>query len=259
MAVSAGGPEGYLSPAAPRVLAHRGLATSAPENTLLAFREALAVGATHLETDVQASRDGVAVLSHDADLSRLTGRPVGIGSLTMAELAGIQLGGGQSFVSLAEAIDAFPGARFNIDIKSASAVVPTVAAVRATASTHRVLVTSFSGRRRRAAVRGLPGVATSASAAQFAAAFAAALLGAAPLTRWLLRDVHAVQVPERRYGMRILTPRMIAALHSAGQEVHAWTINEPDDMNRLLDLGIDGVVTDRADLAIRVLTERANR
>jgi len=229
----------------------------APENTLLAFREALAVGATHLETDVHASRDGVAVISHDADLERLTGRAASISSLTMAELASIQLGRGQSFVSLTEAIDAFPDARFNIDIKSALAVRPTVDAVLATASTHRVLVTSFSGPRRRAAVRALPGVATSASAAQFAAAFGAAVVGATPLARWLLRDVHAVQVPERRYGVRIVSSRLVRALHAAGQEVHVWTVNDEGDMNRLLDLGIDGLVTDRADLAMRVLAQRA--
>ena len=249
----------YLSPAAPRVLAHRGLATFAPENTMLSFVAALAHGVTHLETDVHASRDRVAVISHDPELTRLTGRTGRVGDLTMAELAAIDLGDGQSFVSLAEAIDAFPEARFNIDIKSDAAVQPTVDAVRATRSSGRVLITSFSGARRRVAVKLLPSVATSASSRQFALAFSAALVGAAPLARWMLRDVHAVQIPETVRGIRLVTPRIIRIMHSAVQEVHVWTVNDVADMHRLLDLGIDGLVTDRADLAMQVLLERSRR
>ena len=249
----------YLSPAAPRVLAHRGLATFAPENTMLSFVAALAHGVTHLVTDVHASRDRVAVISHDPELTRLTGRTGRVGDLTLAELAAIDLGDGQSFVSLAEAIDAFPEARFNIDIKSDAAVQPTVDAVRATRSSGRVLITSFSGARRRAAVKLLPSVATSASSRQFALAFSAALVGAAPLARWMLRDVHAVQIPETVRGIRLVTPRIIRIMHSAVQEVHVWTVNDVADMHRLLDLGIDGLVTDRADLAMQVLLERSRR
>lgn len=248
---------GYLSPAAPRVLAHRGLAIAAPENTLLAFVAALAHGVTHLETDVHASSDRVAVISHDPDLTRLTGRAEKVGALTMAELAKIDLGEGQSFVSLAEALDAFPEARFNIDIKSDDAVQPAADAVRSTRSSERVLITSFNGARRRAAVKLLPGVATSASSRQFACAFSAALVGIAPLARWMLRDVHAVQIPETVRGVRIVTPRIIRVMHSAVREVHVWTVNDVADMHRLLDLGIDGLVTDRADLAMQVLLERS--
>ena len=245
--------EGYLLPAPPRVLAHRGLAVDAPENTLLAFLKALSVGVTHLETDVHASRDGIAVISHDPDLARLTGRALRVADLTLAELAEIDLGHDQTFCSLAEALDAFPDARFNIDIKSADAVEPTVAAILDTRSTDRVLVTSFSEARRRAAVRLLPGVASSASSSMFAAALVAGKLGLGPVLARVLRGVDAVQVPERYYGIRIVTPRMLRLLHGAGLEVHVWTVNEPDDMRRMLELGVDGLVTDRADLAARIL------
>ncbi len=246
----------YFTPAPPRVLAHRGLAVDAPENTLLAFLRALSIGVTHLETDVHASRDGIAVLSHDPDLDRLTGRGIRVGDLTMRELAEIDLGHDQTFSSLAEALDTFPDARFNIDIKSADAVEPTVDAILATRSVDRVLVTSFSETRRRAAARLLPGVATSASSTMFAAALAASKLGLAPLLSYVLRGVDAVQVPERHYGIRIVTPRMLRMLHSAGLEVHVWTINAAGDMNRLLDCGVDGLITDRADVALQVLAER---
>jgi glycerophosphoryl diester phosphodiesterase len=240
------------------VLAHRGLALDAPENTLLAFARAIAIGATHLETDVHASVDGVAMISHDPDLARLTGRTVRVGQLTSHELRRIQLGHGQAYCSLAEALDSFPEARFNIDIKAESAVAPTVAAVLGARATHRVLIGSFSPARRLAAVRQLPGVATSVSSrGAIAAVSAARSRGGLPTLRRILRDVHAVQLPLSILRMATMTPRTIAAFHAAQVEVHAWTINDETAMDRLLDLGVDGLVSDRADLAMTVLQRRS--
>ena len=248
----------FLTPAPPRVLAHRGLALDAPENTLLAFERALAVGATHLETDVHGSADGVSIISHDPDLSRLAGRPMRVGQLSVAQLRGIDLGHGQGFCSLADALDAFPAARFNIDIKSADAIAPTVATIRDAGATDRVLVSSFSPARRLAVVRQLPGVATSVSArGALAAVSAARTAGAGPAVRRILRDVDAVQLPLSMLRMSTMTPRTIAAFHAAGVEVHVWTINDEPTMERLLDLGVDGLVTDRADLALGVLQRRS--
>lgn len=252
----ADGDTGYFAGPLPRVLAHRGLALDAPENTLLAFLKARAVGVTHLETDVHASSDGIAVVSHDEDLQRVLGRADRIDSLRLAELQKIDLGYGQTFCSLAEALDAFPDARFNVDLKSEASVLPAARAIRAAGAINRVLVTSFSDRRRRAAVRLLPGVATSASAASFATALAAARLGLAPVARLALQRVQAVQIPERFRGIQIITPSTIRALHAAAVEVHVWTINDPLDMVRLLDFGVDGLVTDRSDLALEVIRNR---
>ncbi len=122
-------PSVYLSPANPRVFAHRGLAVEAPENTLLAFAKAIAVGAEYIETDVHASHDGVSVVAHDPDLTRVAGRHVKVGQLTMPELRRVDLGVGQGFCTLSEALDGFPQTRFNIDIKVAAAVEPTVKAI----------------------------------------------------------------------------------------------------------------------------------
>ncbi|MGB3909450.1 MAG: glycerophosphodiester phosphodiesterase family protein [Pseudolysinimonas sp.] len=251
---------GFFTPAPPRVLAHRGLALEAPENTLLAFAKALAVGVTHLETDVHGSADGVAMISHDPDLTRLAGRKVRVGQLTSHELRRIPLGEGQGFCSLAEALDAFPTARFNIDIKSTDAVAPTVAAIRDSGATDRVLVGSFSPVRRLAVVRALPGVATSISSRGAVAAVSAARSpGSLPVLRRILRNVHAVQLPLSILRMSTMTPRTIAAFHAAGVEVHAWTVNDEPSMVRLLDLGVDGLVSDRADLAISLLRRRSGR
>lgn len=248
-------PENYLSPARPRVFAHRGLAVAAPENTLLAFQHAVDAGATYLETDVHATSDGIAVIAHDPDLARIAGREGLVEQHTLTQLQQIDLGHGQTFSTLTEAFERFPATRFNIDIKSAAAVAPTVAAVLDGGASDRVLVSSFSERRRRAALVQLPGVATSASAPLFARALIAGKTGFSPGLRRALRGVVAVQVPERGLGMTITTRRMIARLHDAGVEVHVWTINDPQRMRELLHLGVDGIVTDRADLALAVVAD----
>lgn len=249
-------PSEFLAPPGPRVFAHRGLSIEAPENTLLAFVKALAAGATHLETDVHVSLDGVAVLCHDPDLARVAGSSVRVDQLTMAELRRITLGEGQSFVSLAEALDAFPGARFNIDVKTPGAVEPTARAVRQAGATARVLITSFSEPRRRGVVGLLPGVATSASPPVLARALLAARLGLTGTARRVLRGFAAVQVPERYGRLRVVTPRFIRVMHAVDVEVHVWTVNDPAEMRRLLDLGVDGLVTDRCDLAVAVIAGR---
>lgn len=243
----------YFATALPRVLAHRGLAVEAPENTLLAFAHALALGVTHIETDVHASADGVAVIAHDPDLRRVEGRPQRVAELTVAQLARLDLGEGQHMPTLAEALEAFPDARFNIDLKSADAVTPAVEAIEAARAHDRVLLTSFSERRRRAALAQLPGIATSASGPRFAAALLASVVRGGPVVRAALRGLHAVQIPTRAIGLDTVSPARIRAFHAAGVEVHVWTINEQIEMRRLLDLGVDGIVTDRADRALEVI------
>ena len=246
-------PSRYLALARPRVFAHRGLAIEAPENTLLAFRKALALGLEYIETDVHASSDGVAVIAHDPDLARVAGRDYKVEARSVAQLRAVDLGHGQTFSTLAEALDAFPDARFNIDVKSIAAIQPTVDAIRQHRATDRVLVSSFSEQRRRAAVDQLPGVATSTSAPRFVQALIAGKLGLKPIMAHALRGTVAVQVPEKALRLRVTTARMLEQLHSLGVEMHVWTINDPDRMRELLELGVDGIVTDRADLAMKVI------
>jgi len=208
---------------------------------------------------VHASADGVAILSHDPDLFRLTGRRVRIDQLTAAELGRIDLGHGQSFTTLAAALDAFPDARFNIDIKAAAAAVPTIEAIRAARAERRVLIGSFSNSRRLAVVKRLPGVVTSVSSRGAVISTWAGALGLGGLARPALRGVQAVPLPVRVLGVSTTSRRAIAAFHSAGVEVHIWTINDPAEMTRLLDAGVDGLVSDRADLALDVVAARRSQ
>ncbi|WP_423924040.1 glycerophosphodiester phosphodiesterase family protein [Frigoribacterium sp. 2-23] len=253
---------GWFAPGTPRVLAHRGLAGPAPENTMLAFATAIAAGAEYVEADVHATRDGVAVISHDPDLKRVAGVDRRLLDLTLDEVQSILLDAQQGVPTLEEALDAFPETRFNIDVKSDEAVVPTVRAIRAVRAEKRVLVTSFDEARRRRAVEALPGVATSASSRGVVGAVAASLIVVPvvrdALLRRVLKGVQAVQVPERRGPVRIVTERRVARLARIGVETHVWTVNDPDDMRRLLGLGVHALISDRADLALAEV-ERASR
>lgn len=238
------------------MLAHRGLAREAPENTLLAFAKAVAIGAEYVETDVHLSADGVAVVAHDPTLARVADRDVEVSKLTMAELRRIDLGHGQGFCTLEEALDAFPETRFNIDVKVESAVEATVASVTKTRAGSRVLLTSFSeGRRRRLAAL-VPDAVTSAGGAGVIRTRLVSLTGSTRAVTRALRGARALQVPERIGALPLVTERFVAAVHRAGAEVHVWTVNDPADMTRLLDLGVDGLVTDRADLALPLIAAR---
>ena len=248
----------------PRVLAHRGLALDVPENTTASFLQAIAAGAHYVETDVHATSDGVAVVSHDPDLSRVAGRDVSVRDLTLANVRLVRLEGGYEMPTLEEALAAFPETRFNVDVKVAEAVGPTIGAVQRARAEHRVLLTSFDQRIRRRVLAGLPGVATSASSWGVVAVVA---LGAVPVTALrrrlmarALRGCGAVQVPERQGPLRIVTRRRVDDLDAIGVETHVWTVNDPVAMRRLLALGVHGLVSDRADLAlaeVRAATARA--
>jgi glycerophosphoryl diester phosphodiesterase len=232
---------GWFDGLLPRILAHRGLAIAAPENSIAAFEAAIAAGATHLETDVRATADGFAVLVHDADV------PGGgdVGSLSLAELRAAL----PHVATLDEALAALPEARFNIDVKHADAVPPVGAAVATASAAQRVLLTSFSGRRRRSVLRLVPTAATSASSGGIAGVVLGLRVRTPAVTRYALRNVQAVQIPERALRTDLAAPWSIAEMHGAGVEVHFWVVNDPARMRELVARGADGIVTDRADLA----------
>lgn len=247
----------YFAQPGIRVLAHRGLwqhRTDIAENSLAAFSEALSHGATHLESDVHATGDGHAVLFHDDDLSRIAGLPVKIKDLSLSELKRIEIGSGESVPTLAEAFEAFPTAKFNLDIKADGAIAASARVIEQAKAHARVLVSSFSERRRSATLGELrEPVATSASGSLALATFAAHRVGLTGYLRKLATRIDALQVPPRQSGVVFENPRLVAALQELGIEVHFWTINDPSEMQRLVGLGARGIVSDRVDLAVKVL------
>ena len=230
------------------MFAHRGLHLDVPENSASAFRAAVDAGVRFIETDVVGSKDGVAMISHDTILDRVSDRTGRVGNLTAAELAEVDLGG-EGFISLAQALEQFPDTRFNIDVKDTVAINGVVSAVRDAGALDRVLLTSFSAARRRAVTRRMPTVASSASATEFLAVASAIRLGLTPP----LPLIHALQIPERANGMTLVTEQLVARYHRLGLEVHVWTINDEATMRRVLAMGVDGIVTDRADIALGVV------
>lgn len=244
----------------PRVLAHRGLITAAGEdsgvweNSAAAFAAAHAAGAEYIETDCQVTADGDVVLFHDSTLQRLVGDPRSVSDVRTRELAAIFADHG-GLLTVAEALASFPTARFNIDVKTLDAAEPLGPILVDHAQ--RVLVTSFSDANRRATIaatlRAGAAVrpATSGGSRTIAALRAFSSLRLSPAR--VLRDVDALQIPERHGVVKVLTPALIRAAHAHGVEVHVWTVNDPDDMRRLIASGVDGVVSDRADLALAAL------
>lgn len=253
--------------------AHRGGAgiPGAAENTLAAFGTAVQLGFTHLETDVRSTADGVAVLCHDEDLSRLTGgvRSGPVGGLSWAELSRLRVGGVEPFARLDELLGTFPDARVNVDVKQDSAVGPVLSALRRTGAADRVGIASFSPARAARLRRALgPAVAVSATPPEVVVWLARAALGRQgpagpptpgprPAAPGRVATPVSYQVPERARGHAVVTARTVAAAHRAGRQVHVWTVDDAEDIDRLLDAGVDGIVTDRPDVLVEVLRRRA--
>jgi glycerophosphoryl diester phosphodiesterase len=248
----------YLSPAGIHVFAHRGLASAdAAENTIAAFKAAIEAGATHIETDVQATRDGVAVLFHDDDLARVAGLKRDISTLTLAELREIKLAGG-GIPTLAETLRGLPGARFNLDVKRANAIEPTMNAIREAAAFDRVLVSSFSeSRRKKTLALASPEIlATGAGMTRILLAYLAARFGTQRMFNRVIGDSHAIQIPYEHRLIKTMHPKFVARVLASGVRLHYWVVNDAQTMQELVALGAHGVVTDRADVAAKVLREK---
>lgn len=255
---------GYLDavldqPGTVLAFAHRGGAehpdATGLENTRAAFRSAVALGYDYLETDVHATSDGVLLAFHDARLERMGDAEGAIAAMTAEQVADVLVGGRERVPTLAELFDEFPDARFNIDMKSEASVRLLAEFIAERDAWDRVLAGAFSARRVREFRRLTGGrVATSATPAEVVAF---RLLPSGRLADVVTRGrVAALQVPHRRHGVLIASPGLVRRAHRAGRHVHVWTIDDPDEMNLLLDRGVDGLMTDRTDILKDVLVAR---
>ncbi len=251
----------------PLVMAHRGGAGLWPENTMYGFERAVALGVDVLETEIYSTGDGVLVLSHDSTVDRTTNGSGPISAFTLEELKTLDAGyswtsdAGQTFPfrgqgitvpTLEEVFTRFPTMRMNIDLKQ---VEPCLAVklcemIRTFHMTDKVMVASFQSKSLKRFRRECPEIPTSASVNEVSIFFAMNLvyLGASFKT-----TARALQVPEYRYGFRVLTKRFIDTAHRLDLKVDAWTINEVETMQRLLNLGVDGIITDYPDRLLALL------
>ncbi|MBD9728475.1 glycerophosphodiester phosphodiesterase [Streptomyces caniscabiei] len=243
----------YLDHPGPIAFAHRGGAADGLENTMAQFRRAVESGYRYIETDVHASRDGRLVAFHDATLDRMTDGAGRIADLTWKEISHARVAGVEPVPLFAELLEEFPDVRWNIDVKAESALHPLLNLIARTESWDRVCVGSFSESRvARARRLAGPRLATSYGTS--------GVLGLR-LRSWgvpatVRRSAVAAQVPESHAGVPVVDHRFVRAAHARGLQVHVWTVNEPQRMHRLLDLGVDGIMTDHIDTLREVLEDR---
>jgi glycerophosphoryl diester phosphodiesterase len=247
----------YLDAQQPIALAHRGGNEDGPENTMRAFQGAIHRGYRYLETDVHATSDGVLLAFHDDRLDRVADRPGLISELPWAEVRAARVSG-EPIPLLEDLLGAWPDIRLNIDIKAVNAVERLVDVLNRTGARDRVCVGSFSQARLTRFRRLTHGrVCTSLGPVEVALLRVGSYLpGRLPLA---IRGATA-QVPTelvvRGKQRRLVDSRLVAAAHGRGLQVHVWTINEAEEMEALLDLGVDGLITDRPSVLRSVLERR---
>jgi glycerophosphoryl diester phosphodiesterase len=263
----------FLDAPGPLAFAHRGGAAHAPENSWRAFEQAVSLGYRYLETDLQATADGVLVAFHDRTLTRVCGQDGRVCRLSHAELSAARIAGTEPIPLLEDLLGAWPDVRFNLDVKDVPAIAPLPEVLRRTNAWDRVCVVSFSASRLRATRRVLARPVCMA-ASPFGTAMVrfggprgrrdrggpgqqgprqpARPRPQRPLADWLSRTgVRCVQVPAS-----MATESFIGRAQALGLQVHAWTVNDRPAMERLLDLGIDGIMTDETVALRDVLAAR---
>ncbi|MFI6864658.1 glycerophosphodiester phosphodiesterase [Streptomyces sp. NPDC050421] len=246
-------PHPYLDHPGPLAFAHRGGAADGIENTAAAFRRAADAGYRYFETDVHASADGRLVAFHDPTLDRVTDARGRIAELPWSEIQRARVAGREPLPLFEELLEAFPEARWNVDIKAGPALTPLVELIRRTASWDRVCVGSFSEARVARAHRlAGPRLATSYGVR----GVLGLRLRSYGIPAALRAGAVCAQVPESQGGVRVVDRRFVREAHARGLQVHVWTVNEPERMAALLDLGVDGIMTDHIETLRTVLSER---
>ncbi len=241
-------------------IAHRGGAGHpdlvGKENTLAAFQHAVSLGYRYVETDVHATRDGQVVVFHDDDLARVSDGRGAIADYSLTEVNRLRVAGTEAIPTLDEVLETFSDTCFNIDIKHPHAITPLVKTIERHRAQDRVCVASFSVDRLRA-FRRLMGRRVPTAVSPIGVVWNAYV----PVLPHLLNSPGvAIQIPAT-YGVMgrhlpVLTTKLLRHAHMAGKVVHIWTVDDPLEMHRLLDMGVDGIVSDRTDLLKQVFTER---
>ncbi|MFJ5842144.1 glycerophosphodiester phosphodiesterase [Streptomyces shenzhenensis] len=243
----------YLDHPGPIPFAHRGGAADGLENTVAQFRRAVGLGYRYIETDVHLTADGKLVAFHDDTLDRVTDGAGRIADLPWSQVRQARVAGSEPVPLFEELLETFPEVRWNVDLKAEPTLRPFLELVERTDSWDRVCVGSFSEARVLRAQR--------LAGPRLATSFGTRGVLHLRLRSWGLpaavrRSAIAAQVPESQSGVPVVDHRFVRAAHAHGLQVHVWTINEPDRMHRLLDLGVDGIMTDHIGALREVMQDR---
>ncbi|MEU9403867.1 glycerophosphodiester phosphodiesterase [Streptomyces sp. NPDC048242] len=243
----------YLDHPTPLAFAHRGGAAEGLENTVAQFRRAAELGYRYMETDVHTTADGRLVAFHDSTLDRTTDGLGRIADLPWREVSEARVAGKEPVPLFEELLETFPEVRWNVDLKSESALLPFLDLVERTDAWDRVCAGSFSEAR---VVR-----AQRLAGPRLATSFGTRGVLGLRLRSWGLPvpvrgSAVAAQVPEAQSGIPVVDAAFVRAAHARGVQVHVWTINESERMHRLLDLGVDGIMTDHIDTLRTVMEDR---
>jgi glycerophosphoryl diester phosphodiesterase len=246
----------FLDHPAPIAFAHRGGPVHHLENSWSAFEHAVSLGYTHLETDAQATEDGVVLAFHDRTLDRVTDRSGRIAQMPYRDVAAARIGGAEPIPRLEDVLATWPDIRFNIDVKNGAAIRPLAALIRRLAAWDRVCLCSFSARRLRA-MRSVLGSRVCMALAPSGVA-AVRLAGSLPVVGpGLAAHLASIGVRCAQIPVIVATRGFIRQARALGLKVHVWTVNDRTQMNCLLDLGADGIMTDDTVLLRAVLAERS--
>jgi glycerophosphoryl diester phosphodiesterase len=243
----------YLDHEGPIAMAHRGGALHPEnvgyENSMHAFEHAVGLGYRYLETDLHATSDGVVIAFHDHRLDRVTDRTGVISQLPWSEVRKAKINGHEPIPLLSEVLEHFPKVKVNLDIKADNGVLPTAKVLREHDAIDRVCVSSFSQPRVELIRREL--------GERLATGFGQREIARLRFSPFRLSSPGAcLQIPEYYGRLRVLTPGLLRRAHALGKQVHVWTVDDPAEMHRLLDAGVDGIITDRTDRLRDVLVER---
>ncbi|MEU6162350.1 glycerophosphodiester phosphodiesterase [Streptomyces sp. NPDC047130] len=243
----------YLDHPGPIPFAHRGGDADGLENTAFQFRRAAEAGYRYMETDVHVTADGVLVAFHDDTLDRVTDGTGRIAELPWSEVRQARVAGREPVPLFSELLETFPDCRWNVDVKEEGALLPLLDLLERAKAWDRVCVGSFSESRVARAQR--------LAGPRLATSYGVAGVLALRLRSWGLplgprATALAAQVPVSRAGFPVVDRRFVRTAHARGLRVHVWTVNDSVRMHRLLDLGVDGIMTDHIDTLRAVMTDR---
>jgi glycerophosphoryl diester phosphodiesterase len=241
----------FLNHPRPVAFAHRGGSAHNPENSWRAFEYAVKLGYPYLETDARATSDGVLLAFHDAALDRVSDSSGKVAELPYSKVSGVRVHGSEPIPLMEDLLGSFADVRFNIDLKHAGSIDPLAKVLKRTGAWSRVCVTSFSGKRLRRAQAIMDPKTCFAVTVGAGAALRYAGLPGQMAARIAAAGVQCAQIPSR-----FATAPFIERAQAAGLHVHVWTVNTKDEMERVLDLGVDGVMTDEIVLLRDLLTVR---